>query len=60
VSVELHTPRHVIEGLQARGHAVRVEPNPGYFGRGQAIWRLPGGAYAAGTEARADGSAVGW
>lgn len=60
VSVELHTPRHVIEGLAARGHPVRVEPASGFFGRGQAIWRLASGAYAAGSEARCDGSAVGW
>lgn len=60
VHVELNTPRHVIEGLVARGHTVRVEPDPGSFGRGQAIWRLPNGAYIAGTEARCDGSVVGW
>jgi len=60
VSVELHTPRHIIEGLVARGHTVRVEPESGGFGRGQAIWRLASGAYVAGTEARCDGSAVGW
>ena len=60
VSVELHTPRHVIEGLAARGHMVRVEPDGGFFGRGQAIWRLASGAYVAGTEVRCDGSVVGW
>jgi gamma-glutamyltranspeptidase/glutathione hydrolase len=60
VRVELHTPRHVIEGLAARGHAVHVEPDPSPFGRGQAIWRLPSGVYVAGSEARCDGSAVGW
>lgn len=60
VHVELNTPRHVIEGLVARGHNVRVEPEPSGFGRGQAIWRLESGAYAAGTEARCDGSVAGW
>jgi gamma-glutamyltranspeptidase / glutathione hydrolase len=60
VLVELETPRQVIEGLAARGHAVRVEAEPGGFGRGQAIWRLPAGSYAAGSEARCDGCAVGW
>jgi gamma-glutamyltranspeptidase/glutathione hydrolase len=30
------------------------------YGFGQAIWRLPGGGYAAGSEARADGCAVGY
>lgn len=58
--VELETPRHVVEGLEARGHAVQVEAEPGGFGRGQIIWRLPSGTYAAGTESRCDGCAVGW
>ena len=60
VLVELETPRSVIEGLVARGHNVRVEAEPAGFGRGQAIWRLPSGAYAAGSETRCDGCAVGW
>ena len=60
VRLELETPRHIIEGLIARGHHVVVEPEQGGFGRGQAIWRLPSGAYAAGSEARCDGAAVGW
>jgi gamma-glutamyltranspeptidase/glutathione hydrolase len=60
VLVELETPRQVIEGLAARGHFVRVDAEPAGFGRGQVIWRLPTGAYAAGTEPRCDGCAVGW
>jgi gamma-glutamyltranspeptidase/glutathione hydrolase len=60
VLVELETPRPVIEGLLARGHTVHVEPATGGFGNGQAIWRLPSGAYAAGSEPRCDGRAVGW
>jgi len=60
VLIELETPRHVIEGLIARGHQVRVEAEPGMFGRGQAIWRLDSGAYVAGSETRCDGYAVGW
>jgi gamma-glutamyltranspeptidase / glutathione hydrolase len=60
VLVELETPRHVIEGLAARGHHIRVEAEPGAFGRGQAIWRLASGAYVAGSETRCDGCAVGW
>ncbi|HWQ15614.1 MAG TPA: gamma-glutamyltransferase family protein, partial [Roseiflexaceae bacterium] len=60
VHVELETPRHIIEGLAERGHDVRVHPDPALFGRGQAIWRLPTGAYVAGSESRCDGCAVGW
>lgn len=60
VQVELNTPRAVIEGLQARGHHVQVEAEPSGFGRGQAIWRLESGAFAAGTEARCDGGIAGW
>lgn len=60
VYVELETPRHIIEELEARGHTVRVLAEPRSFGRGQIIWRLPSGAYAAGSEPRCDGCAVGW
>jgi gamma-glutamyltranspeptidase/glutathione hydrolase len=60
VLVELETPRPVIEGLIARGHTVHVEPATAGFGNGQVIWRLPSGAYAAGSEPRCDGRAVGW
>ncbi|NOK57641.1 MAG: Gamma-glutamyltranspeptidase [Chloroflexi bacterium AL-W] len=60
VFVELDTPRHVIEGLAERGHVVQVAAASGGFGRGQAIWRLPSGAYVAGSETRCDGCAVGW
>ncbi|MCS6881408.1 MAG: gamma-glutamyltransferase family protein [Oscillochloridaceae bacterium] len=60
VHLELETPRHVIEGLIARGHQVRVEAEVGPFGRGQIIWRLDTGAYLAGSEPRCDGCAAGW
>jgi len=60
VQVELETPRHVIEGLAARGHQVQVVADHGLFGRGQAIWRMPSGAFVAGSETRCDGGAVGW
>ncbi|MBO9317015.1 MAG: gamma-glutamyltransferase, partial [Chloroflexus sp.] len=58
--LELETPRHVIEGLAARGHQVVVESELGGFGRGQIIWRLASGCYVAGTEPRCDGLAIGW
>jgi gamma-glutamyltranspeptidase/glutathione hydrolase len=60
VDVELETPRHVVDGLLARGHAVNVQPNLSSFGRGQAIWRLPNGGMIAGSEGRTDGCALGW
>jgi gamma-glutamyltranspeptidase/glutathione hydrolase len=60
VYIELETPQHIIEGLEARGHTVCVLAEPGSFGRGQIIWRLPSGAYIAGSEPRCDGCAVGW
>jgi gamma-glutamyltranspeptidase/glutathione hydrolase len=50
----------IIEGLQARGHDVRVEEQGAAFGRGQIIWRLPGGGYMAGSDLRADGMAAGY
>ena len=58
--VEPSTPAHVVAELIARGHAAEVIENVSRFGRGQIIWRLPSGAYAAGSEPRCDGCAVGW
>ena len=49
----------IIQGLRAAGHNVQVVPAGGGFGRGQIIWRLPSGAYAAGSDKRADGYAAG-
>jgi gamma-glutamyltranspeptidase/glutathione hydrolase len=60
VDVEFETPRHVVEGLIARGHTVNVQPNLAGFGRGQIIWRLPNGGMVAGSEGRTDGCALGW
>ncbi len=50
----------IAAGLQARGHAVEIYPDVGLFGNGQIIWRLESGAYAAGSDGRADGGAVGY
>ena len=47
------------DALRRRGHRVSVDEST-FYGYGQAIWRLAGGGYAAGTEARADGCAVGY
>jgi gamma-glutamyltranspeptidase/glutathione hydrolase len=50
----------VLSGLRRRGHDITVTDDSGVFGYGQAIWRLPGGGYVAGTEPRADGVAIGY
>ncbi len=60
ISVEEQTDPAIVEGLRARGHEVTVLPATVAFGRGQIIWRLPSGAYVAGSDKRADGCAVGY
>jgi gamma-glutamyltranspeptidase/glutathione hydrolase len=60
VWLEYGMPRGVVDGLIRRGHAVRVEPDGGQFGKGQIIWRMDNGTLVAGSEPRADGHAVGW
>jgi gamma-glutamyltranspeptidase/glutathione hydrolase len=76
VEVELDVPRDVLSELSARGWrlAPRVDfevaaPAPGGavglvgrgdFGKGQIIRRLRGGGYAAGTDPRCAGAAIGW
>ena len=60
VRLEEDTEPGLVEGLRARGHEVRLDPANALFGRGQIIWRLPGGGYVAGSDKRADGAAVGF
>jgi gamma-glutamyltranspeptidase/glutathione hydrolase len=48
-----------VAALRRRGHEVAMSDDGGTFGYGQAIWRLPGGGYVAGSEPRADGAALG-
>jgi gamma-glutamyltranspeptidase/glutathione hydrolase len=60
VVLEADVPAAVVQGLREQGHQVTVSEEPGVFGRGQIIWRLPGGAYVAGSDARTDGYAVGY
>jgi len=48
------------EALRVRGHEIVVAADRLGFGRGQIIRRLASGAYAAGSEPRADGAAVGY
>ena len=49
----------VCAALRALGHDVAPDPPIWAFGGAQAIIRLPGG-YAAGSDPRKDGMAVGW
>ncbi len=49
-----------VDSLRRRGHEVAVDADSGTFGCGQAIWRLPGGGYVAGSDPRADGGALGF
>jgi len=60
IEVEMAAARHIIAGLDARGHRVAVQGSVTGFGRGQIIWRRPNGVYVAGSEPRADGCAVGY
>jgi gamma-glutamyltranspeptidase/glutathione hydrolase len=60
VRVEPQTPPELVEGLRARGHEITVERSRLPFGRGQIITRSSDGVYAAGSEPRADGCAVGF
>ena len=58
--LEMETPRHIVEGLAARGHQTVVDSDVSLFGRGQIIWQLASGDYVAGTEPRCDGVAAGF
>jgi len=48
------------DDLRRRGHEVTVSGDRGLFGMGQAIWRMSGDIYIAGSEPRADGQAAAW
>jgi gamma-glutamyltranspeptidase / glutathione hydrolase len=59
----LHEPStdpQTLDGLRRRGHDVHVWNELDAYGRGQIIWRLPSGAYIAGSDPRGDGQAVGY
>ena len=60
VEFEPGTDPALIAALRAKGHDAVVMADSLSFGRGQIIRRLPSGAYAAGSEPRADGAAVGY
>lgn len=59
IEIESDFDHQTREGLRARGHSVKILESSGRFGRGQIIWRLPSGAYIAGSDKRADGYAAG-
>jgi len=59
VHVEQETPQATIDGLRDRGHNVVVDEHRLSMGRGQIITRADDGVYAAGSEPRADGCAIG-
>ncbi|MFB4165964.1 gamma-glutamyltransferase family protein [Alteribacillus sp. JSM 102045] len=51
----------IAQKLEKRGHKVEIAHSSGAFGRGQMIWRnSETGVYAAGTEARTDGTISAW
>lgn len=58
--VEAHAHPAIAAELAARGHDLEVDDDPEPFGRGQIIWRLPGGGYVAGSDGRGDGCAIGF
>jgi gamma-glutamyltranspeptidase / glutathione hydrolase len=58
--VEPRVPEAVRAALADRGHDITTDGAVDLVGCGQAIWRLAGGGYVAGTEPRADGCALGY
>jgi len=60
VDVEPGTDERLLAALIERGHRPVVAADRLSFGRGQIILRLEEGVYAAGSEPRADGAAVGY
>jgi gamma-glutamyltranspeptidase/glutathione hydrolase len=60
VELEPAADPSLVSALAARGHAPVVAADSLGFGRGQIIRRLDSGAYAAGSEPRTDGAAVGY
>ncbi|MCP2013555.1 gamma-glutamyltranspeptidase/glutathione hydrolase [Deinococcus sp. HSC-46F16] len=61
VEVEPELGAQAARALLARGHDLRVQLDPGSFGRGQIIWRNPEtGVLEGGTESRTDGHIAVW
>ncbi|MEO0831401.1 MAG: gamma-glutamyltransferase, partial [Pseudomonadota bacterium] len=55
-------PRATLDALASLGHQISLEAPDNTFGFGgaQLIHRLPGGGYAAGSDPRKDGLAIGF
>ncbi len=62
VACETSMPDETIAALRALGHDITLEAPDNAFGFGgaQLIWRLENGTYAAGSDPRKDGMAVGF
>ena len=62
VACEATLGAEALAALEAKGHRItQEEPDSAFgFGGGQIIHRLPGGGYAAGSDPRKDGAAVGF
>ncbi|MBD3664871.1 gamma-glutamyltransferase family protein [Sulfitobacter sp. TSTF-M16] len=62
VACETTMPSKTHEALRAMGHQLTLEAPDNAFGFGgaQLIWRMENGAYAAGSDPRKDGMAVGF
>ncbi|MEP7284923.1 MAG: gamma-glutamyltransferase [Chloroflexota bacterium] len=58
--LEPGVPSDIVQALRQRGHDIEVDTELDAFGRGQIIWRLPSGAYIAGSDNRTDGCAAGY
>jgi len=59
VGLETGFPKHVADGLVARGHTVRFDPYESTFGGAQLIYRLDDG-YCAASDHRKEGMAAGF
>jgi gamma-glutamyltranspeptidase/glutathione hydrolase len=60
VALEPGFPAAAVEGLRRRGHAIITDAPGTLFGGGQIILGLAGGGYAAASDPRKDGQAVGF
>mmetsp|Transcript_23331 Transcript_23331/g.40560 ORF Transcript_23331/g.40560 Transcript_23331/m.40560 type:complete len:532 (+) Transcript_23331:2087-3682(+) len=62
VAIEDTMPEGTLAALTALGHKISLEAPDNAFGFGgaQLICKLPGGGYAAGSDSRKDGAAVGY